>query len=175
MRFLMLALSVSLLAAPAKADGYDDARTCIEIVNQRGDMSAAIDHCTRALASRQLRGNNLVPVYYNRAWAYDELGEVDKAIEDYTRVIQIQPDFLDTYVARGYSYAKKGDLESAIEDYSLALRVDPDLFEARFNRALAYEQKGDLDSAVEDYQRAYDVNPENPRVQAVMKRLLLLE
>lgn len=175
MKFLILAMFVSLLGAAAKADGFDDARTCIEIVNQRGDMKAAVDHCSRALASRQLRGNNLVPVYYNRAWAYDELGEIDKAIEDYSRVIQIQPDFLDSYVARGYSYAKKGDLERAIEDYSLALRVDPDQFEARFNRALAYEQQGDLKRAVEDYQKAYDVNPENPRLRAVMKRLLLLE
>lgn len=176
MRALSLIL-LGFLALPpaAQAAGVDDAEACIEKINQRSQLEDAIELCTRALASRELRGNQLVPVYYNRGWAYDELGNSEAAIEDYTRAVTIQPDFLQGYVARGFTLMRENKLDEAIADYTSALNADPDLFEARFNRGLAYERQGDLKRAGEDYQRAHDLRPGDERVTAILKRLLLLE
>ena len=165
------------LALPAqpRADGFDDARQCAEIVRQGGNMETAVSLCSRAIASRQIKGEALAPVYYNLAWARDELGNYEQAIEDYGRALHIRPDYTQAYVARGYSYGRIGDRERAIEDYSRALNADPDIFEARFNRGLAYEAKGDLERAVADYDKAFALKPEHPRLRAIMKRLLRLE
>lgn len=168
---LLCALSpAGLSAAPA-----DDARRCIELVNARSDLETAVQHCTRAIRSRVFKGSNLAPLYYNRGWAQDELGEKQQAIADYSSAIKIQSDYIPAYVARGYTHMSLGELDSAIDDYTLVLRVDPDVFLARFNRALALEQRGELPAAMEDYRKAYELRPDNQRARDAMKRLLLLE
>lgn len=172
---LVLLLAGLGLTPEAKAGPRDDARQCTETVVQGGDMQSAVELCSRAIASRQIMGKDLAPIYYMRGWAQDELGNYEQAIEDYGRALHIRPDYTEAYVARGYSYGRIGDRDRAIEDYSRALEADPDNFEASFNRGLAYEAKGDLERAVADYDRAFEVNPEHPRLRAVMKRLLRLE
>ena len=173
--FLLILLAFFLNPLPVMGGGLEDAEACIEKVTQRSQLRDAIALCNRALASRELKGAQLVPVYYNRGWAHDELGDLDAAVEDYSRAVTIRPDFLEGYVARGYTLMRQNKLDEAIADYTLALNADPDLFEARFNRGLAYERKGDLQKAGEDYTRAHDLRPDDARVKAILKRLLLLD
>ena len=167
-------LSLAVLAPAAAAKPVEDARRCIELVNARSALETAVEHCSRAIGSRVFKGSNLAPLYYNRGWAQDELGRREAAIEDYSRAIAIQPDYIPAYVARGYSHMSLGDLPAAIEDYDLVLRVDPDVFIARFNRALAFELSGDLEAAMEDYQKAYELRPDSARAREAAKRHLLL-
>lgn len=172
---LALLVAGTAAAGESRAGPRDDARACAETVVQGGDMQRAVELCSRAIASRQIKGEDLAPIYYNRGWAQDELGNYDQAIEDYGRALHIRPDYAEAYVARGYSYGRIGERDRAIEDYSRALEADPDSFEASFNRGLAYEAKGDLERAVADYDRAFALNPEHPRLRAIMKRLLRVE
>lgn len=165
-------VAIVVLSGPGRAAGYQDAETCFTLINEGGDLESAVIHCTRAIDSRELRGSDLAPVYYNRGWAYDALGEYQRAVEDYGRAIHIRPDYVRAYVARGYSHVQTNDLDQAIADYSRALEIEPDSFEARFNRGLAHEQKGQLDEALADYERAQALRPGETRVQAIMKRLL---
>ncbi|MGF1611484.1 MAG: tetratricopeptide repeat protein [Kiloniellales bacterium] len=160
-----------VLTGHGQARGYQDAATCFTLINEGGDLESAVIHCTRAIDSRELRGGDLAPVYYNRGWAHDALGDYRRAVEDYGRALHIRPDYVRAYVARGYSFVQLGDLDRAIEDYSRALEVEPDNFEARFNRGLAYEQKGELAQALADYERAQALRPGETRVQNILKRL----
>lgn len=173
--FLLSAASILVAglspAGPALATGRDEARLCVEMVNARQDLTQAIEHCTRAIGSRVFKGHNLSPLYYNRAWAYDELGNPDLAMADYDAAITIQPDYLRAYVARGYLHMTQGDKEAAIADFSRVLSADPDVFSARFNRGLAYEQSGRLDEARADYEKALELRPDDERVKAILKRL----
>ena len=41
---------------------------------------------------------NNVLVYYNRAGVYAQLGEIEKAAEDYTSAIKLYPDFANAYI-----------------------------------------------------------------------------
>ena len=174
--FLGLAwLAGQAAAPPALATPSEDARRCVELVNAREELAAAIDSCTRAIGSRAFKGTNLAPLYYNRGWARDELGQVEAALEDYGAAIAIQPDYVRAYIARGYSHGRMGQLDAAIEDYSLVLRVEPEDFIALFNRGLAYEQQGKLDLATADYRAALRQRPDDARLRAIMQRLLILE
>ena len=65
---------------------------------------------------------------------------LDRAIADYSEVIQIQPDFAGAYNNRGNAYGEKGELDRAIADYSEAIRLQPDDADAYYNRGIAYEK-----------------------------------
>ena len=141
------------------------------MINARQDLARAVEHCDRAIASRAFKGHNLAPLYYNRGWAQDSLGNPDQAIEDYSSAINVQSDFLSAYVARGYAYMVGGELERAIEDFSLVLRANPDTFLARFNRALAYEKLGQRELAAADFRKAAELEPDNPRLKPILELL----
>lgn len=53
-------------------------------------------------------------------------GDLDGAIADYNRAIQLNPQDADTYVNRGIAYEKKGEMKKAAADYGRVLELQPD-------------------------------------------------
>ncbi|MCH8832028.1 MAG: tetratricopeptide repeat protein, partial [Chloroflexi bacterium] len=93
--------------------------------------------------------------------AYHILGQYDKAIADFNRSIQLQPNINDTaqtYVDRGLAYIGLGQYRSAIQDFDFAIAKarghfyagDPMFFPYFFNRGLAYFNLGRYTEAVAD-------------------------
>ena len=60
--------------------------------------------------------------YHNRAVVYELSGDIDRAIADYTKTIEIRPDNAAAYENRGRAYASKGDYTHAIADAMKASR-----------------------------------------------------
>jgi tetratricopeptide (TPR) repeat protein len=58
--------------------------------------------------------------YHNRAFAYALAGDIDNAIEDYSKVIALAPSNASAYANRGRAYASKGDYGRAVEDETKA-------------------------------------------------------
>ena len=52
--------------------------------------------------------------YYNRGLSYASIEEYDKAIEDFKRVIELNPNFPEAYHLLGLAQEYAGDLEGAI-------------------------------------------------------------
>ena len=96
----------------------------------------------------------------NRGAAYGEKGEYDHAIEDYTKAVNLKPNYAEAYSNRGDAYGKKGDYDHAIEDCNKAIQLKPNLAEAYLNRGVAYGKKGDYDHAIEDYNRVIQLKPD---------------
>ncbi len=65
---------------------------------------------------------NNVLVYYNRAGVYAQLGEIERAVEDYTSAIKLYPDFANAYIYRGRLRELLRDPQGAKEDRSIAQR-----------------------------------------------------
>ncbi len=55
---------------------------------------------------------------FNRGFAYDKLGDVDRAIEDYSTALQIDPNNAYCYYNRGISLDKKGKSEEAVRNFT---------------------------------------------------------
>src|SRR5262249_45239972 len=91
----------------------------------------------------------------------EEIGEHDRAIENYGRAIELNPNYFPAYYSRAGAYYAKGDYDQAIEDYGRAIRLKPNYAEAFNNRAIAYFAKGDVDKAVADFGAAVRLNPNN--------------
>ena len=65
-------------------------------------------------------------IYFYRGKAYQLTGDVEHAIRDYTRAIELGPVFTVIYYSRGIAYAESGDYEQAIRDLERYLELTPD-------------------------------------------------
>ncbi|GHV86606.1 hypothetical protein AGMMS50230_22140 [Spirochaetia bacterium] len=81
-------------------------------------------------------------------------GQFDKAIEDFTKVIRLNPKAAVSYFNRGLMYSIKGDFNRAIADFNQAIKLDPNNAVPYYNRGLVYRAKGDNSRAITDYNKA---------------------
>ena len=75
---------------------------------------------------------------------------MENALSDFTKVIEITPDFVQGYSQRGQIYLSKGEYEQAISDFTTAIKIDLKNAEAYFNRSLAYFALGNYDKVWDD-------------------------
>ena len=52
-------------------------------------------------------------------------GDYDGAIADYTRALELKPDYAEALNNRGYAWVKKGNLGQALKDFSRAIEINP--------------------------------------------------
>ena len=89
------------------------------------------------------------------------IGQIDKAIDTYSHVLDLNASDADTYFNRGLAYHDKGDLDRAIGDYTKAVELRPDFAWAYTNRGLVYKSKGNFDLAIGDHNRAIELKPDH--------------
>lgn len=121
----------------------------------------AIDYCTKAL-----EWEPTVKRYYNRAHVYTQYRDYERAIADYTTVIELTPQDAQGYAYRGLTRARstrffmKNDYEQAIIDYSQALSLAPELIWVYGFRGRAYFSEGAYTEAIVDFTTALTKDPE---------------
>ena len=98
--------------------------------------------------------------YYNRGIAKRAKGDLDGAIADYTKAIELKPDYAVAYSNRGAAKQAKGDLDGAIADFTKAIELKPDYPHAYVNRGIAKRAKGDSDGAIADCTKAIELKPD---------------
>jgi tetratricopeptide (TPR) repeat protein len=96
---------------------------------------------------------------FNRAGAKKAVGDLDGAIADYDRAIQLDPKDAAIYNNRGLAKQAKGDFNAAIADFNRAIELNPKDAVAYSNRGNTKGDKGDLDGAILDYNHSIRVNP----------------
>lgn len=105
---------------------------------------------------------NYAEAYQYRGQAYQKIGRVDSAIEDFSRCITLDPVNVEAHVNRGMSQFGKGEFDKAIKDFDKAIALNPKEVVAYTNRGNAYAQKGVLSKAKEDFSRAIEIKPFYP-------------
>lgn len=97
--------------------------------------------------------------YSNRGLIKFNKCDLDGAIRDYDKSIQINPADLISYLNRGLAKCNKGNIEDGIADYDKAIQLDHNWGDSYFNRGIAKFKKGDIDGAIEDFDEAIRLNP----------------
>jgi tetratricopeptide (TPR) repeat protein len=101
--------------------------------------------------------------YVNRGDARQAKSDLDGAIADFSKAIEIEPRYAYAYINRGNARQAKGDLEGAIADYTKAIEIDPQYAKTYFNRGAAQQAKGDLEGAIADYTKAIEIDPRDAK------------
>ena len=84
----------------------------------------------------------------------------DKAVINYKKSIEINPDYAEGHNNLGSALYKLGKFNEAIDSYQRALKIKPNFTEAYNNLGLAFEDLGKFNEAIDSYQRAIKINPE---------------
>ena len=63
--------------------------------------------------------------YLHRGDAYFEKEEYDKAIAEFSRAIELDPNYAGAYLSRGVAYGRKGEYDKAGADSTKAIELDP--------------------------------------------------
>lgn len=97
--------------------------------------------------------------YNDRGVIYRRNDFYDKAISNFTRAIDMNPQYAEAYKNRGFAYGLKEKHDEAISDLDKAIELSPQYAEALRLRGRNYADKGLYDKAISDYSRAIELNP----------------
>lgn len=166
MRFKTIALAFGMLLASSILVQADEISDCN---GEKPDM--VIKGCTQLIQGGKANNEALAIAYFNRANAFDDNGDHDGAIADYTQSIKLKPDYAQSHFNRGLAYLDKQDYARAIADFNQTVKLQPKFAKAYFNLGRAYEGKGDLKKALASYLEAASFAPTNATVQTKIAQL----
>ena len=117
----------------------------------------AIDDYSKAI-SIGLPAQFAARVFNARGLALVEVREMDLAVQDYTRAIQLDPTFAEAFNNRGSVFLLLDDYDRALADHTQAIRINPNNNRAFNNRGQVYLRLQFWEEAVEDFTTAIDLN-----------------
>lgn len=88
--------------------------------------------------------------FHARGNRYSRNGTYERAIEDYSRAIEMDGDFAEAYYDRGFSFYEIGLYEEAIADLTRAIELNPEAAHYYGQRSLVYLFADRLDLAQAD-------------------------
>jgi tetratricopeptide (TPR) repeat protein len=97
-------------------------------------------------------------VHFIAGFAYSDLQDYERALEDYGRAIALNPEDATAYNNRGLAYSDLQDYERALEDYGRAIALNPEDATAYYNRSCAYALMSCAGEACEWLQKAIDLD-----------------
>lgn len=102
--------------------------------------------------------------------AYKNIGEIDKAILYFEKILIIRPRQVDTLVELALCEAASFNMERTIEllEQAAKIKEDPEIL---CNLGMAYLNNRNLDDAIYYIERAYELNPEDEITIACMREL----
>jgi len=109
---------------------------------------------------------------YGRGLWFQEHNQIDKAIQDYTSIIQINPANKNAHFNLGYiHHILLKVYPEALKHYTKAINTDPTYAEAYYNRGLCHEFMGNYQDAKTDFKFALTIRPVYPPAEEGFKRV----
>ena len=113
------------------------------------------------MQSRKYTSSDVAELEFQRGNVLFMVGQLDMAIEAYSKSIDLKPHVASYYNNRGIVYRKKGEVELAIRDCNKAIQLKSDFANAYISRGISYRIKGDYDQAITDYTKAIEFKPDS--------------
>jgi len=133
----------------------------VELKDAKGLFCLGNAFCSRELFEsgikcydESLKLKEYAKAYNNRGVAYAKLNEYERAIKDYDKAIELNPNYAETYYNRGNAYAKLNKYERAIKDFSKAIELNPNYAKAYGNRGIAYSKIHRYEESARDLKKA---------------------
>lgn len=107
----------------------------------------------KTTAAAQDKMTSLALSHYIMAVYHEDLGDIDKAIEEYKKALK-QDEACVIHLSLASAYIKKNDIPQAIEELKLASELDPDAIEPHAILAILYSTQNKADLATQEYEFA---------------------
>jgi tetratricopeptide (TPR) repeat protein len=99
-------------------------------------------------------------VFLDRGVAQEKLGNLESAVGDYSRSIELAP-MAPAYVDRGNAYVHVRQIQKGLADFNAALALDPANLAALMGRAEASSARKSMSESLVDYSRVIELDPKN--------------
>jgi len=166
MFFLLLAM-VPLQGSSSTSTvlGTTEAMRCYQQSQLVLDMQGISD-CDRAITEGELTKRDLAATYSNRGLIYAGNGELEKALADHNKAIEILPTLGQAYINRGNVYHHMQRYEAALADYrkAIALEVSP-RHVPWYNTGLTLLKLKRFDEALAAFRKALPFAPDSRQIK----------
>ena len=100
---------------------------------------------------------NHAGAYYSQGVDWENKGDYERAIANYSKAIEIDPKLPVSYKLRARLYEKKSRYDKAISDYTQAIELNPKDAEAFNKRGLCHFQLGQFEKVCPDLKQACEL------------------
>ncbi len=157
--FLAAVACVLFLSIPeVAADGFDDALQASE-AEASGDLGKALFLYGKAIDSGDLDTISLANTHFNRGTLLAKFDNLVGAGKDFSRTIQVRPDFALGHRSLAVVHALSGRDIKALASFGRALHLNPEDPVALNDRGTIYYKLGQLDEAIRDFTAALRIEP----------------
>jgi len=116
-----------------------------------------------------IANNQETQIIFDEANQFMDVGELDNAIELFTKVVKQSPEFAEGWNKRATVYFLKGELNKSISDIEKTLNLEPRHFGALDGLAEIYLMQDDLVGAAVIYRRILEIIPSSKKSQDRLK------
>jgi len=109
--------------------------------------------------TEKLKGEQNSHGYNNLGVAHYEIGELDKALENFNLAIELNSENGIAYINRAFLNEKWNKIADAEMDYGKAIELNPTNATYWRSRAYLLKEKGALAKALSDFKRAKKIEP----------------
>ena len=128
---------------PAKIDTFTSKKTLDEMPGLETEQELSIEEL------------------YDRGISYYDKGMIDKAIEEFKEVLELDPDDVETHYHLGNAYADKEMFDEAISIYKNAIEKDPEFIDTYLSLGTLYLDMDMVDEAISLCKQAISTNPDD--------------
>jgi len=98
--------------------------------------------------------------HMERGIAYHDEGELDEAVAEYEKAVELDPNNADAHRNLGTAYGEQGRLEESAAAYERAIEIDPQFGEAYGDLTVTYFRLGRIPEALEAGEKAIELSPD---------------
>ncbi|HOK07157.1 MAG TPA: tetratricopeptide repeat protein [Syntrophales bacterium] len=132
-----------------------------------GDYAGAVEAYSRAIGANP----SFEAAYYWRARAYVKANQSRAAMEDFEKVVEINPRNVDAHNWLGWLAGREGRYDECIAYLNRSLELRPDSAWSRYERGRCHYEKGDRASALADAAKACELgNKEACRIAERLRK-----
>jgi len=160
------------LATPPAA--FQEAEDGLHKILRHGDLDEISEAAEAALWSSWLvepSGDEAVDDAMRQGLGALGAGELDKAVQAFTQVVEGSPDFAEGWNKRATSLFLSERFDESIADCARVLALKPKHFGCLSGLGICYLRKGDEQEAIRYLRKALEVNPRSGDMQRIVSDL----
>jgi tetratricopeptide (TPR) repeat protein len=125
------------------------------------DQFICVDDAPAYLAGRVRARPNDTFLYSLSAVIHADRKELDRAVDDWTKIVELEPDNAESYIGRAKLWLNRSEWEKAITDLSRAISIEPNDAYCYRLRAHVWNAKHDYDKVISDCGQSIELEPKN--------------
>jgi tetratricopeptide (TPR) repeat protein len=102
---------------------------------------------------------------------YFDTGQPKKAVNAYSKALELKPDDPNVLTDQGVMYLQTGDNDKALANFEKAQQIDPKHLQSLYNIGVVNNDMKQFDKAAKAWRRYLELDPSSPKAQEVKARL----